>query len=234
MYLTAHRVRHESGATGYNGFLYLHGDEPIVTDLESEEVGETPPGDCVAKTISVPPGGNSVDSYIDVVVPDQFSEERLADELGRIGAQLESDLVEEAIVFDEGDVGVRFVSTDRVPGSTRDEFDRLSNVVVALHRQLAEGKTDSALVIEESRTADGRRYTLAAETESEFGAEHDRLFPVEVDRNTLDALQSKHGPIYPLLVDLIVPPDVEVPDRFSHVVVADSESGEVRWRSDTP
>lgn len=232
MYLTAHRVRHESGATGYNGFMYLHGGEPISTHLESDEVGESPPGECVAKTISVPPGGNSVDSYLDVVVPDDFSEERLADELGHIGAELDPDL--DRATVERGEVGVRFVSTHRVPGSSKDEFKRLSNVVVALRRQLAEGKTDAALVIEENRTDDGRRYTLAAETESEFVAEQLQLSPVKVDRNTLDALQAKHGSIYPLLVDLLVPPDVEVPDRFSHVVVIDSETGEARWRSDTP
>jgi hypothetical protein len=67
MRLTAQRVRAPTGAEGVNAFCRLHGPYewtiPSPADLTA--------GELVNEAISIPPGGNSVRSYLDVVAPDE-------------------------------------------------------------------------------------------------------------------------------------------------------------------
>ncbi|WNG53399.1 hypothetical protein F0U59_00335 [Archangium gephyra] len=69
MYATAHRVS-RNGQMGVNAFLYLHGrDFPWPEDASS--LPETEPGTPTDRqSISVPPGRNTVHSYLDVLAPD--------------------------------------------------------------------------------------------------------------------------------------------------------------------
>jgi hypothetical protein len=71
MYLTAHHVA--SPATqreGVNAFLYLHTDQAW-EHLWLPDVPERNPGTLRAQSISLPPPGNRVRSYLDIVTPDQ-------------------------------------------------------------------------------------------------------------------------------------------------------------------
>lgn len=82
MYLTAHRVRADSGRrgaspSGFNAFAYLHGEQPVPASLSIDEVAETAPGEMVEQSVEVPPGGNFVDSYLDVVASDELGRDRL-------------------------------------------------------------------------------------------------------------------------------------------------------------
>lgn len=70
MYLTAHHVVSPTDhREGVNTFLYRH--EALDWDA-APPVGipEQNPGTLVARTISVPPPGNRVRSYFDIVAPD--------------------------------------------------------------------------------------------------------------------------------------------------------------------
>ncbi len=70
MYLTAQRVRSSEGAEGINAFQYAHG--PDVWDgLPPRGMPDENPGELVAQSILVPPPGNRVRSYLDVVAPDE-------------------------------------------------------------------------------------------------------------------------------------------------------------------
>ena len=71
MYLTAHHVvsSRPDGRQGINAFLYLHG--PVEwNQSELARVPVTNPGRLIDQSISVPPGGNSVRSYLDIAAPD--------------------------------------------------------------------------------------------------------------------------------------------------------------------
>lgn len=70
MYLTAQRVRSHGGAEGINAFHYEHG---LATwqGLPPRGVPDENPGALVANTIVVPPPGNRVLSYLDIVAPDE-------------------------------------------------------------------------------------------------------------------------------------------------------------------
>src|SRR3954471_18891648 len=67
MRLTAQHVRTSTGVEGINAFCRLHGPyewtAPPPEDLAA--------GELVNQAISVPPGGNTVRSYLDVIAPDE-------------------------------------------------------------------------------------------------------------------------------------------------------------------
>jgi len=71
MYVTAQRVvSPTTSADGINSFIYLHG--PYTWHgLPPSGIPEANPGSLVAKQIAVPPPGNRVRSYLDIVAPDE-------------------------------------------------------------------------------------------------------------------------------------------------------------------
>lgn len=72
MYLSAQRVRSSGGAEGVNAFHYLHG-QYMWQGLPPEGIPDQNPGTLVAQAIAVPPPGNRVHSFLDVVAPDDAS-----------------------------------------------------------------------------------------------------------------------------------------------------------------
>src|SRR5262245_46590782 len=70
MYLTAHLVRSQDGAEGINAFLHLHGAEFLWPD-DAVALADTHPGTTVLRQTSVPPGGNHVRAYLDILAPDR-------------------------------------------------------------------------------------------------------------------------------------------------------------------
>ena len=72
MYLTSHRVRaYSSDDEGVNTFLYLHGS--LTWDHPPPGIPDENPGTLERQSISVPPPGNAVRSYLDIAVPDDAS-----------------------------------------------------------------------------------------------------------------------------------------------------------------
>ena len=67
MYLTAQRVKGQAG-TGINAFLH-DGSIGVDVDWAAFDKGEVSPGDMSRQSVEVPPGGNSVLSYLDIVAP---------------------------------------------------------------------------------------------------------------------------------------------------------------------
>jgi hypothetical protein len=66
MYLVVQRVSHPSGAEGINAFHYVHYDDDWVVPPHPDE----DPGHLVNENVVVPPPGNRVRSYLDIVAPD--------------------------------------------------------------------------------------------------------------------------------------------------------------------
>ena len=78
MYLTSHRVRTANGRVGINAFLHEHGSR--LDDLSHALMNvEKNPGKLVAAACEVPPMGNSVLSYLDVIIQDN-ADERILDQ----------------------------------------------------------------------------------------------------------------------------------------------------------
>lgn len=116
MYATAHRVRSALGEEGINVFLHRHGgDMPWPADPWT--LPETQPGEIVLKTEAIPPGGNQVRSYLDVIAPDNSSPDALEAALTSLWLQLVADeaavgsplgRLPNPIVFRSGPIVLRF------------------------------------------------------------------------------------------------------------------------------
>jgi hypothetical protein len=71
MYLTAQHVRAPvSDAEGVNAFFYLHGTDAW-DELAAAGIPDRNPGTLAAQSITLPPPGNRVRSYLDIVAPDE-------------------------------------------------------------------------------------------------------------------------------------------------------------------
>jgi hypothetical protein len=78
MYLAAlHVVCPPAGAEGINAFYYTHGQQDWVIPPNPDQQ----PGTLVNSRVSVPPGGNRVRSYLDVVAPDGATWSEIRQEL---------------------------------------------------------------------------------------------------------------------------------------------------------
>jgi hypothetical protein len=76
----AHRVRAADGTEGINVFLHLHGEGFVwpETPWSLAQLAEHP-GTLVWKRVQVPPGGNKVLSFLDVIAPDDTPESDVED-----------------------------------------------------------------------------------------------------------------------------------------------------------
>lgn len=74
MYLTAQRVISPSRENGINGFLFEHGT--VAWALPPEPITGAI-GELVHTFILVPPGGNKVMSYVDIIAPDGTPYDRI-------------------------------------------------------------------------------------------------------------------------------------------------------------
>jgi hypothetical protein len=70
MLLTAQYVRSAAGEEGVNAFCNLHGSLTWPGEPPAG-IPESNPGEPANQNITVPPGGNHVRSYFDVVTPDE-------------------------------------------------------------------------------------------------------------------------------------------------------------------
>jgi len=75
MYLTAQRVVAPSGNTGINVYHYAHPSRPWA--IPPQGVPEDDPGELQGKKLELPPGGNRVRSYLDIVAADGAPTEEL-------------------------------------------------------------------------------------------------------------------------------------------------------------
>ena len=210
MYVTVHRVRTNPqggrSVTGFNAFVHLHGAEPVPTVLDPDGVAEAS-GTLARKSIEIPPGGNFVDSYLDIVAPDDTSAEAMAAVLEEYRNELPRDEREFRGTSSKGAIAIRLVISRRVPASARSEFDRLRKRAVAL---LDRDEVQS-IVIRRLETDDGFHFELVQPTRGGVG--------VTLSHEVLQAYEQRQGSFFaavPTLLltadDLDALPDVEIVD----------------------
>ena len=122
MYLTSHLVRSRDGEEGINAFLHMHGPD-FPWPQEPAALPDTNPGRTVSRQTSVPPGGNSVRAYLDVVAPDDTPRAALEQAL----VALARDLGERRnpTVFNHEKVVIRFGVELGLEGLRRQQLDML-------------------------------------------------------------------------------------------------------------
>jgi hypothetical protein len=90
MYATAQRVRSTGGKEGLNGFLHMHGPG-FPWPPDPWNLPETRPGEQVSEDVDVPPGGNNVRSYLDVIAPDKTPADEIDAALTSLWLELSAD-----------------------------------------------------------------------------------------------------------------------------------------------
>lgn len=133
MYVTAHHVRRHPGepreAEGINAFVHLHG--PAFTlPRDARYVPDNQPGREVVdlRDVTVPPGGNEVRSWLDVVAPDGTDISLAKGALDQARVALAEDRL--PLVVQHGEVTIRFGLVFGLYAVCAEEFDRLAARVI--------------------------------------------------------------------------------------------------------
>lgn len=163
MLLTAQRVRSPRQA-GVNVFFFHHGaEESSRVDWSSpniDEVATNHPGQLVSEAIEVIPGGNSVESFLDVLAPDGTPKDAVVAMLQRSGELLDAAENGQAVVHPP--VTAR-LHTQRIPREDRAaEFRALRDKLAMLLARPSQPTRHSLepLVVRAKREPDGWRYLL--------------------------------------------------------------------------
>lgn len=134
MYLTAHLVRSRDGEEGINAFLHLHGNG-FPWPQEPATLPDTNPGKTVRHQTSIPPGGNGVRAYLDILAPDGTSKEQLERALIELGRDLNER--RNPTVFRHGAVVVRFGVELGLEGLRAQQLDMLVPAAMRLFEEKA-------------------------------------------------------------------------------------------------
>lgn len=134
MYVCAQRVHAtagpHSGSQGINSFIYLHGPYTW-QDLPENLWPEKNPGVFTDSLIEVPPPGNRVRSYLDIVAPDGTTIHKLVHVAGNLTA-----VPQIPWTWSEGSVWCRFGVESALASEWQHELHRLlARVVLLLRRQ---------------------------------------------------------------------------------------------------
>ncbi|QSQ19251.1 hypothetical protein JY651_28365 [Pyxidicoccus parkwayensis] len=131
MYATSHRVLSPSGKReGINVFLSLHQGTPHAGSIDwgrpsVEAVAEQTPGVLSESDCDIPPGGNTVRSYLDVVARDGTPVEMLGAALDAFERQLSEARLPFTHHFNQ--VGIRFGAVMELEPERVEEFQSLRN-----------------------------------------------------------------------------------------------------------
>lgn len=130
MYLTVQRVFAPHRGTGINGALYRHGSthtQPEWNPPDLRTVVTSNLGDQVASRVDVTPGGNAVQSFLDIVCPDDLDGREIREAL----KYFECDISASRELKTYGSIAIEFCvslgNADRVA-----EFAELSSAAMAL------------------------------------------------------------------------------------------------------
>lgn len=180
MYLTAHRVKDRDGRADINAFLYLHNKHELPASVwDSPDVvfiAEKAPGTLVKSVNAIPPGNNSVVSYLDVVARNGTSHDVLQTALMDIRSSLARDPSQS--VWTGQPVGVRFSLNRGLVGGEGEEFSCLMNAALNVF-SVGENlvlSSDVPLTILLTTDADGAVFALDEESTQRVLRQHEHPF----------------------------------------------------------
>lgn len=152
MYLTVQRVRNDEGLEELHSFLHLH-DADASSLSDPFRVPQLNPGRLVmdSEPMLVPPGGNSVISYLDVVADDDLGRAAHPDAsdglkpwwqhaLESVGRSMAGDRLPWAITV----AGVHVIFSTAATGPAVTEYEQLLASAVALWKRWSTAASTSA------------------------------------------------------------------------------------------
>jgi len=105
MYITAHLVKSGDQHEGINAFLHVHGGSFTWPD-DASSLPETTPGRTALHRTDLPPGGNQVRAYLDILAPDRSPRVAIEQALEALSQDLRER--RNPTVFHQGTVTIRF------------------------------------------------------------------------------------------------------------------------------
>ena len=215
MYLTAHRVHSRvHGRAGINAFRYLHGDARLPgMSWDVPDVGlvaQAYPGRLDLDETEVPPGGNDVLSYLDVVAADGTSAQTFRAALEQFRERVGHRATPLRETIDR--VGIQFGLVLGLEGQEQREFDSLRERIWALldtPRTAERGPTRAhpePLVINVELTPTGYACRLDAESARRVAAQLGYDIPrerVSVETQVAQSFETLHGALTPELAQLL-------------------------------
>jgi hypothetical protein len=230
LYLTAHYVRSPSGDRfGINGAVYRNEGVAPPTSLASEGVSiGADLGPTVATVTNVPPGGNRVEAYLDVVAPDGCKAAEIQRALQDFACGIPEDLGDTprwSGTRSSENIAVRYYWTLRAPSPPRRSFDALQEVALALHSRGHEANPPP-LLIEWTHGTGKRTFRLADQCLLVVEAERpDLVFaPVTIRDEVYEAYASLRTPFEEEVPALLLI-DLGLADHFGDIVFRELSGG---------
>ena len=128
IYVTAHRVVTPDGhRSGINAFRHRHGgpSQPVPLTTESMlRIAENDPGELVADQCDLPPGGNHVRSYLDIVAADDIAPQAIDAALAAVRGRVVAGEVLPTLAVVER-IGIRFGADFGLYDELATEYDAL-------------------------------------------------------------------------------------------------------------
>ena len=140
MYITAHRVTNDSdGTTGVNCFYHLHNGVLGVSDswggTEVDKIANQTPGNLIHRQTEIPPGGNSVLSYVEVICEDDTPPSAIESALESFEESVDSTRLQI-----ENNILIFFSTIRGLSGQERLEYQKLRGAVTRLISGVPVGK----------------------------------------------------------------------------------------------
>jgi hypothetical protein len=135
MYITAHLVKSRDQREGINAFLHVHGAS-FAWPEDASSLPETTSGRTVLHRTDLPPGGNQVRAYLDILAPDRTPRAEIEEAL----TALSQDLRERRnpTVFSYGAVTIRFGVESALEGLRSEQLEVLARPAMQLFDEHAE------------------------------------------------------------------------------------------------
>ena len=186
MYLTAQRLyQHDKKTAWINAFYRIHGDAELqgMSWLKPDValVANEHPGKIIGALIDVYPGGNPVDSYIDLVARDKTPGKRIRTVLSTIRTELPTGKEHKQWLIDQVAARVYFGKHIRSRNfDTFDDFrDRLVKLLSDPHKCSWKSRK-KPLVVEVSFDGDGLQYKLSKESVKKIALTRGKRWAVPV------------------------------------------------------
>lgn len=135
MYITAHLVKSSDQREGINAFLHVHGASFAWPD-DASSLPETTPGRTVLHRTDLPPGGNQVRAYLDILAPDRTPRAEIEQALTALSRDLHER--RNPTVFRHGAVTIRLGVEPVLEGLRAQQLEMLTRPALQIFEQHAE------------------------------------------------------------------------------------------------
>lgn len=207
MYLTVHRVASPRAERGINGALYRHDSDrhdPMWSSLDIARTAQKNLGTQVARRADVRPGGNAVETFLDVAFPDDFSEVELRTALSKFRVHVSSSRVDKAS-------GLAFISFSQNLGEDSralDNYDELQRAAIQLFRSYSHpepNKRKEPIDLVLTRNDQGWRFELSEPSKSRLSETlgEKGIVSVSVPFTVADDFRRLYGELYPFVIEWV-------------------------------